>query len=335
MTGLLELREKLRNFYGRYETYVIVGTKFVLGVVLFGIINGRIGYMSQANHPALVLMLALVCAFLPINVMMMFACVLILLHLFSLALEVCVIALCLFLLMFFMYVKYAPQNGYSAILSFLLCFFRIPQVMPVAVGLLKGPSSYLSVLCGTATFFYIRDVQENFANFTSTDDEEVFSRLTAALKMLTGDKEMYLVLAAFFVTSITVYLIRRQSANYAWRIALAIGNVMEMVILLVGYILLELSDNILWVILGTAISMIICLILEFFFYNLDYSRIERVQFEDDEYYYFVKAVPKVYLAQKEKRVKQITPKNRTIVNRKELAEELDIDRNLLRTKTRR
>lgn len=335
MTGLLELREKLRNFYGKYEIYVTVGVKFVLGVVLFGIINGRIGYMSQVNHPAVVLMLALVCAFLPINVMMLFACVLILLHLFSLALETCVIALCLFTLMFFMYMKYAPKNGCSAILSSLLCFFRIPQVMPVAVGLLKGPSSYLSVLCGTVTFFYIRDVQENIANFTSTEDEEVFARLTAALRMLVGDKEMYLVLAAFFITSLTVYLIRRQSANYAWRIALFAGNVVEMVILLVGYILLGLSDNILWVVLGTAVSIIICLILEFFFYNLDYSRVERVQFEDDEYYYFVKAVPKVYLAQKEKRVKQITPRKRTTVNRRELAEELDIDSDLLRTRTRR
>ena len=39
----------------------------------------------------------------------------------------------------------------------------------------------------------------------------------------------------------------------------------------------------------------VSLILEFFFYNLDFSRVERVQFEDDEYYYFVKAVPKMFV----------------------------------------
>lgn len=36
---------------------------------------------------------------------------------------------------------------------------------------------------------------------------------------------------------------------------------------------------------------------------------ERVQFEDDEYYYFVKAVPKVFVARRDKRVKRITPKS--------------------------
>ena len=37
--------------------------------------------------------------------------------------------------------------------------------------------------------------------------------------------------------------------------------------------------------------------------NLDYARTENVQFEDDEYYYYVKAVPKKMIAKEEKVVK--------------------------------
>ncbi len=62
---------------------------------------------------------------------------------------------------------------------------------------------------------------------------------------------------------------------------------------------------------GSAISVAVSLILEFLFYNLDYSRIERVQFEDDEYYYYVKAVPKITVAMPSKTVKKInTPKKK-------------------------
>lgn len=43
-----------------------------------------------------------------------------------------------------------------------------------------------------------------------------------------------------------------------------------------------------------------------FRFNLDYSRTEKVQFEDDEYYYYVKAVPKMTVATPEKKVKKIT-----------------------------
>lgn len=329
MTGLLEMREKLRIFYGKFELYVTAGIKFILGLVVFFMINSQLGYMERLDHPAVVLMLSLGCAFLPVNAMIVLACGMILLHLSALSLEACVIGLCLFLLLFFLYGKFAPKNGYSAVLTSVLCVFRVPHVMPVAAGMLKGPSAYLSVLCGAVTYYYVRGVQENLVNFTSTEETEGFAKFTAALRILTGNKEMYLVLAAFLITSLVVYVIRRQSINYAWRIALFTGNMLELVILLPGYILLDMTDRILWVVVGILISLGISLILEFFFYNLDYSRVERVQFEDDEYYYFVKAVPKVFVTKKEKRVKRITPKKRTTVNRRDLARELEIDQDLL------
>ena len=328
MTGLLEIRERMRNFYGRYEVYVTAGMKFLLGLVLFFLINGQLGYREQLNQPAVALLLALLCAFMPINIMVAAACGLILMHLSALSLEVCAIALCLMLLLFFLYGMYAPKHGYTAILTPVLCFFKIPQVVPVSAGLLCGPSAYLSVVSGAVVFFYVDGVKGNIVNFTSAEEVEGTAKFTAALKILTGNKEMYLVVAAFLLTSLLVYIIRRQSVDFAWRIALIVGSLVQMVILLVGYVLLGMPEKIMWVLIGTAVSIVICLILEFFFYNLDYSRIERVQFEDDEYYYFVKAVPKVYLARKDKRVKRITPKKSTI-SRKELAKELDIDRNLL------
>ncbi len=328
MIGLLEIRERLRNFYGRYEVYVTAGIKFLLGLLVFFLINGQLGFREQLNHPAVALILALICSFMPVNIMVAAACALILLHLSSLSLEVCAIGLCLMLLLFFMYGKFAPKHGYAAILTPVLCFFKIPQVMPVSIGLLSKPSAYLSVVSGAMVFYYLEGVKVNIANFTSMEEAEGTAKFTAALKVLTGNKEMFMVIAAFFVTSLIVYVIRRQSMNFAWRIGLIVGNLVQMVFLLVGYVVLGLPEKISWVLIGTAVSAAVCFILEFFFYNLDYSRIERVQFEDDEYYYFVKAVPKVYLARKDKRVKRITPK-KTTINRRALAEELDIDRDIM------
>lgn len=329
MTGLLEIRERLRDVVGKYEIYFIAGVKFALGLMIFFLINSQMGYMERLTHPAVSLLLALVCTFLPVNIMVFFAGVLVLAHLSALSLEVCVIGLCLFLLLFFLYGKFASHNGYLVILTPVLCFFKVPQVMPVASGLMREPISYLSLICGTVAYYYIEGVKQNIVNFTSMEETEGTAKFTAALKMLTGNREMYLISAAFLVTSLLVYLIRRQSVNYAWRIALFMGNLVQIIILPTGYVLLGMPEKIFWVIVGTLGSVAISLILEFFFYNLDYSRVERVQFEDDEYYYFVKAIPKVYVARKDKRVKQITPRKKTTVNRRKLAEELDIDQDML------
>ena len=44
------------------------------------------------------------------------------------------------------------------------------------------------------------------------------------------------------------------------------------------------------------------------FFALDYKRTEYVQYEDDEYYYYVKAVPKLNVASEDVRIKHINAK---------------------------
>ena len=49
-------------------------------------------------------------------------------------------------------------------------------------------------------------------------------------------------------------------------------------------------------IFGNILAVIVGMILELFLFSVDYARSERLQFEDDEYYYYVKAVPKMSIA---------------------------------------
>ena len=56
------------------------------------------------------------------------------------------------------------------------------------------------------------------------------------------------------------------------------------------------------------IHILLALVLHFFLFSVDYSRTERVQFEDDEYYYYVKAVPKMSVTTRKKQIKKINAK---------------------------
>ena len=65
--------------------------------------------------------------------------------------------------------------------------------------------------------------------------------------------------------------------------------------------------------------------------NLDYTRVEQVQFEDDNYYYYVKAVPKIMVQAQQKSVKRFNQTQEDSEESKErLAKELEIDRSLLK-----
>jgi uncharacterized membrane protein len=142
---------------------------------------------------------------------------------------------------------------------------------------------------------------------------------------------MYLVLAVMLLTLVIVYLIRRMSIAHAWFAAIVTGILFETVGLVAGYMMLGIHGKTLAVILGNIVSFLIALVLEFLFFNLDYSRIERLQFEDDEYYYYVKAVPKAVIASGQKKVKRFngTKETEERLTRKKFAEELEIDENLL------
>ena len=56
---------------------------------------------------------------------------------------------------------------------------------------------------------------------------------------------------------------------------------------------------------GVDSSVAAALVVQFFVFSVDYAGTRKVQFEDDEYYYYVKAVPKITISAKDKQVKEI------------------------------
>jgi hypothetical protein len=141
-------------------------------------------------------------------------------------------------------------------------------------------------------------------------------------------------------------MVRRMNVDHAWTVAIAAGALFELAGLFAGYLIMNISGKMVALVLGSIVSMVLGYGIKFFFMDLDYARTERVQFQDDEYFYYVKAVPKKMVASKEKTVKHFgstgsmgkkidRSKNNTSVpdedvSRRVMAQELDIDEDLLK-----
>ena len=59
------------------------------------------------------------------------------------------------------------------------------------------------------------------------------------------------------------------------------------------------------IIVGILVSMVLAFVFEFFVFAVDYTRTEYLQFQDDDYYYYVKAVPKVAVTAPDVKVQRI------------------------------
>ena len=76
-------------------------------------------------------------------------------------------------------------------------------------------------------------------------------------------------------------------------------------IMLAGSMSLGISISVFSLIIYTVVAVLVGIILEFFVFGGDYTRTERLEYEDDDYYYYVKAVPKALVATSERSIKKI------------------------------
>lgn len=310
MTALLELRENLKKIYSRNEAFILPVIKFLLSFIVLSIINGKMGYMTKLDNMAIVLIVSLLCSFLPTGFMAFFAMMFAVLHMYALSIETAAVGLVVFLLLYLLFFRFTAKEALVVVLTPVLCMLKLPYVMPVAMGLIGTPASCVSVGCGVVVYYLLQTVITNAPTINSMGAEEATAKLRLLIDGMLGNKAMLVTIAAFAITVIVVYLIRRMSLDHSWTIAMVAGVMIEVMILLVGDLMYDTNLSIVSALLGAVVTLIACKIIEFFRFCLDYSRTEKVQFEDDEYYYYVKAVPKMTVAAPTNTVKKINTQRR-------------------------
>lgn len=310
MTALLELRENLKKIYSRNEAFILPVIKFLLSFIVLSIINGKMGYMTKLDNMAIVLIVSLLCSFLPTGFMAFFAMMFAVLHMYALSIETAAVGLVVFLLLYLLFLRFTAKEALVVVLTPVLCMLKLPYVMPVAMGLIGTPASCVSVGCGVVVYYLLQTVITNAPTINSMGAEEATAKLRLLIDGMLGKKAMLVTIAAFAITVIVVYLIRRMSVDHSWTIAMVAGVMIEVMILLVGDLMYDTNLSIVSALLGAVVTLIACKIIEFFRFCLDYSRTEKVQFEDDEYYYYVKAVPKMTVAAPTNTVKKINTQRR-------------------------
>ena len=310
MTTLLVAKQYIKHFISKYEVYLKPLLKLILALTSLMLINGKIGYMHRLDSISIVLIAALMCSFMPMNFIIVVAAVFTVLHMYALSLECAVVTLVLLLVLFLLYFRFSPKDTIVVLLTPMSFILGIPYVMPLAMGLLGSPASAVSVGCGVIVTFFIRNIADGSSTCSAMEAEDMASRFRYIIDGFISNKGMILTIVAFTATIIIVYLIRRLSVDYAWTIAIIAGALADVMILLVGDLIFDTNVSILGLIIGTVVSGLLAKVIEFFAFHVDYSRTEKVQFEDDEYYYYVKAVPKITVSAPSRTVKKINTARR-------------------------
>lgn len=305
MTTLITIRDAIKEFVVKYEKIVMPVLKFVATVLILISYNVSMGYSSQMSNPAVVFIISLICAFIPVQLIVLLLGIVGFVHMYMVSMEIGLLYAAFFILMYFLYLKFAPKYGWVIVIMPLLYMLKLHYMMPIVVAIFVGPVGIVPVIFGIIFYYFIVHVQDLVALLATAEEEESIQGFSYVLNGILEDKQMLLTIVVFVLVIAVTYVIYRQSFEYSWMIAIGTGAVLSIILFLVGGIVLEADINILIIFLGTVGGALLALIAQFFKGVLDYSRTETVQYEDDEYYYYVKAVPKVRVAEQNVEVKKI------------------------------
>lgn len=305
MVTFLEIREKLKAFYGKYGNYLLPVIKFIFVLVILLSINHSMGYMSALKSLPVVLIVSLASALLPVGAIVFIVGAFLLAHFYTLSLELAMFTFILLLLMFCTYYVFKPGNSIVLLLLPLLFTLKIPYLMPITLALVGGISGVIPISFGVIIYYLIRIVITK-SNVLTDPNTETLQKLTSLIETLITDKEMIVVIIIFSAAFLIVYLLRRLSMNYAWQTAIGAGCFTMIIFMLAGrYMIDKMSITVVWIIIGTLLSGLLAMGLQMFIFTVDYTRTEYTQFEDDNYYYYVKAVPKITVTAQDVKIKKI------------------------------
>lgn len=300
MTQLLVLREHIQTIYQKYSFVLNPLFRFLIGFITFYSIDQVVGYHPVLNHVYVEILLSLVGMVLPIESLLFLAAVFVVAHVFYVSHILALSLGIIFLILYLLYVQFVPKQGYIIMALPITFALHIPYGVPVLLGLIFTPLSILPMAFGVGVYYLLQTVTSVVA--AATDDS--INLYQVMVNQFLGNSEMYAIAGIFAIVIVIVYIIRRQGKDYSFETAILVGVFLNMILNLIANYLLAININILQFILGTIVSGFLVWLIQFFRLSLNYAGVENLQFEDEEYYYYVRAVPKMSISAQRKRVKR-------------------------------
>lgn len=303
MNFFIRTRGNIRTFIGKHELFCNRLMNGLVSLVVLLVIGHFYGYARIITHFWVAPLLALLCAFLPASGAAILIQLYLLLQLMSLSFGVSMTVLVMLVISYALCAAYQAQNVSNFVNIAAFQRLHIPYIIPMQSALLGTAQEVIPVACGSVISFYLKEVYDNAALLK---DKQATLLPTELLRDdVISNPLFYIYVTAMTGLFVIVYVIRCMNITHAWLVAVTSGVAAEFILMLGGYLFMGARSRIPELILANIVTFIVGVMSNYLVLDLDYSRIERVQFEDDDYYYYVTAVPKIRIEEEEKTVKRL------------------------------
>mgnify|MGYP007102006288 CR=1 FL=1 len=313
MKHLYNLKNKLEDLYFRMPGIISYFTRLIPCLLGFLVLRANLGFNEILTNIFFVIFFAIVCAFLPLKLILLTMSAYIVVQVFSLSAGVGVLACMVFVLVYLLYFRFDEKTGFAMILIPLLCMIRLPLLVPLVLAVIAPIGSVISVMLGFIVYYLLHYLHTNAAVFQGLTDGTEITKMSVALSGFFSYRELWYTMACIAVAFFLVFFLKKINVNKSNQVAIAIGAGVYLIIILLSYLAVEsiTYQRLVWAVANSVISCILAILASDLILPLDYSRTELLEFEDEEYKYFIRAVPKVSVTRESVRIKRIYSRKQT------------------------
>lgn len=320
MEKLLIYRERFLKFLSAKGRYIQALIRFLGGFILFYVMGNLFDYTEFFREPFFLVMMGIISVFIPISALSFILFVIVFLQLAHISLEIALFFVLAIVLYFLVYQRVFPETRIYLMMVPVFFYFQLPACIPIFTGMFLGITGIPAILMGTFVYYLANMVRQAVNQIEAgTAHGKVYSLIAARA---IDNKELILYFGIFCLVVVLVTAIRKRGVTHGWNLSILAGGAAYVILLFVGGYFVNNEVPILLQIAMVIASILIAMIAQFLYNVIDYTREETFEFEDEEYYYYVRAIPKVSVQEEEFNVTQITvPAHRFSLKRKEHKEQ--------------
>ena len=309
MEELFLIRQRLIGIYKLNEDKINIACKFLAGIITFLLMS----YLSAGNligtkKLIIVLLGGIFASVSSPAVFLAVAAVATVIFIASASVETAVAALIFFFLLYVFYGRVFPKESLLFV-AMLVCFkFKVPYAVAFLGGIYFGGKAIFPVAAAMFTN-QITPIMQEFikmspaAEFSaSTMPDVLFNMYTyifseAGMAVISGS---FYAAAAMVLAVVTSWAISSAHIDHEKEIAIIASAIVTVIAMFLAVIIGGSKFSVVGLPFFVLLSAVIAFIIRLFDDLPDYRHTERVRFQDKNYIYYVKAVPKMKMPPKER-----------------------------------
>lgn len=305
MAKLVNFKESIIILYKKHVDVILPILKLIFSFFALYMFQRMFHYNASINKSFIFLGISAVQAFLPMSFLYYAVSILIMINLWKVSMDIFLGFIIFFVICSLAFIRVDRKHAVIILVTTLLFYLKLEYVLPVLLGMIVGFGAILPACAGIVLYFLAVYMTDASTLITTSASSSFGMGLQRIVNLILIDKKLLVLLVTFSVIIFITTLLCNLFYERAWVFAILVGNITMVLLLLFGRLIFELDYSIWRLFLEMVLGIGCCYIYRFFRGIGDVSRIEKASFEDDEYFYYVKAVPKIKVTQKDRNVTNI------------------------------